>query len=273
MRRCKGRCRSRGPGGHGGGEQGALARSVHRMPWSKQSIGCLGGNRRCGRTALGCALVQKAQRQYRGALVQRCRGGSVHLARDPERSGAVAEAVVDARLPGARMQGVGLAAAAGGVWWAVCGGVCVRGSPPNLYGRPRLRRSACLYLSGEAALLLGGRARMCEVRARYGRGLALTSCVMSLTMLRASRRTAPSFPFSHASYSCSESESDLLADSILRAQPRSALTAAPPSQTRCGLVWGMEMRGYLVVSDQVIRENPASRGTEASTKNAQLHVA
>jgi len=145
--------------------------------------------------------------------VQRCRGGSVHLACDPERSRAVAEAVVDARLPGARMQGRRLAARRS--WRAACGGVCVRGSPPNLYGRPRLRLRAAL----PASICLARR-RCCWAAGRVW--LALTSCVMSLTMLRASRRTAPSFPFSHASYSFSESESDLLPDSILRVQPQEA---------------------------------------------------
>ena len=51
---------------------------------------------------------------------------------------------------------------------------------------------------------------------------------MSLTILRASRRTAPSFPFSHASYSFSARESDLLADSIVPAASRCGGGTAPP---------------------------------------------
>ena len=176
-----------------------------------RSIGRLGrciGLPRC--TGVLPIAAPKGGHWSNGAeAVQRCRGGSVHLARDPERSRAVAEAVVDARLPGARMQGVGLRPRAAG------GGVCVRGSPPNLYGRPRLRLRAAL--PGSICL---ARRRCCWAAGRVW--LALTSCVMSLTMLRASRRTAPSFPFSHASYSFSESEPDLLPDSILRGQPQRA---------------------------------------------------
>ena len=84
----------------------------------------------------------------------------MHLARDPERSGAVAEAVVNARLPGARMQGVGLRrrSVAGGVWRRVCAWQSAK--PLRAPAAEAVRRSACLYLSGEAALLLGGRARV-----------------------------------------------------------------------------------------------------------------
>ena len=84
----------------------------------------------------------------------------MHLARDPERSRAVAEAVVDARLPGACMQGVGLLrrSVAGGVWRRVCAWKSAK--PLRAPATEAARRPARLYLSGEAALLLGGRARV-----------------------------------------------------------------------------------------------------------------
>ena len=52
-------------------------------------------------------------------------------------------------------------------------------------------------------------------RGAWRERLALTS--MSLTMLRASRRTAPSLPFSHAAYSWRPRELDLPVDSIVPA--------------------------------------------------------
>ena len=188
-----------------------LVGAINRAPWSVQSIGglarCIG--------VLPIAAPKGVHWSNGAEAVQRCRGGSVHLARDPERSRAVAEAVVDARLPGACMQGVGLRrhSVAGGVWRRVCAWQSAK--PLRAPATEAVRRSACLYLSAWLA-----RRRCCWAAGRVW--LALTSCVMSLTMLRASRRTAPSFPFSHASYSFSESESDLLPDSILRAQPQPA---------------------------------------------------
>ena len=147
--------------------------------------------------------------------MQRSVGALAHLARHPERGGAVTEAVVDARLRDVRHGWVcgGLGECAGGVWRRAV--VCQSARRPlRLSAAESARLSVCLCQSavaGEAALLLGGWARVVGT---------LTSCVMSLTILRASRRTAPSFPFSHASYSFSARESDLLADSIVRAASR-----------------------------------------------------
>ena len=181
-----------------------MGRSIGRLG---RCIGLPRCKGRCRSQRPRVGIGPMVQRLCRGAEADRC---TLH---------ATQSAVVPSRkrssMLACQAHACRASACCGARWRAACGGVCVRGSPPNLYGRPRLRLRAAL--PGSICL---ARRRCCWAAGRVW--LALTSCVMSLTMLRASRRTAPSFPFSHASYSFSESESDLLPDSILRAQPPSS---------------------------------------------------
>ena len=162
----------------------------------------------------------------RVALVQRSVGALAHLARHPERGGAVTEAVVDARLRDVGHGWVcgGLGECAGGVWRRAV--VCQSARRPlrsSAAESARLSVCSCQSaMAGEAALLLGGWARvvgkrshLASCRSRYcGRVAAPPPRFPSRTPRTASVR---------GSRTCSLTPS---------CQPRAGAAAAPPRAGR-----------------------------------------